>query len=389
MARGSRLRFIFIALLLIPLSVSAVLGQRSGVLIGVAGASTDPERETKTFDSIHAPTYQTMWIASDSKGELKVLASLPELIVPRKDGFWHAGVIQLCEFDADPLGTTGGNERLLQVVWTAPMGKAGTVEHSHPCAAHTPEDYAPPYGRSEQDQHKISQCGFALVDLLYVSPELISTSTYSGQSEDCEERGGRYEVQFKVQNFDSDEGLSFGQLLGRPAHDAYLRALPGHGVSDFGGECAESQPGFDTGWRIAHGSGKWRAYVHQDLGFFGCVADAPIKFPLPVSLTGDRSTSISSAAFDWKALRSIMPEATDAYASPAGDLLIAVSAANARIFELRGGVPGKLLLTLPASRIVMVQWASGRHVQDWTATISAFAQQGIVEPVIKVSAPAN
>ena len=361
------------------LSGNSALAQRSGILLGMTATSTNPEGDTQTFDTIHAPTFQTMWIASDSKGELKVLASLPELVVPRKDGFWHAGVLQLCEFDGDLLGATGGNERILQTVWTAPVGKAATIELRHPCVAHQPEDYAPPYGRSEQDQHKISQCGFALVNLLYVSPELISMSTYNGQSEDCEARGGHYEVTFKVQTFDSDDALSFGQLFGHPAHDAYLRALLSHGTSDFGGECGESDASFDTGWRIAHESGKWRPYVHQNLGYFGCVADAPIKFPIPVSFTGDPS------AVDWQSLHTKIPDLTDAYLSPARDLLIAVSAANMRIFELRAGVPGKLLLTLPASRIVMAQWATGTHVQDWTTKIFEFAHQPVAEPAVQVT----
>jgi len=360
--------------------VRTALAQRSGVLLGVAEASSSADTDTQSFGTIHEPQYQTLWIAGDASGELKVLATLPELIVPRRDGFWHVGVKQVCEFNDTLDG--GGNENLRHVVWAAPATQAAAVEQIRPCTAHKPEDYAPPYARSEQDKNKISQCGFELVNLLYLSPEIISMSKYTGQSEDCEVRGGRYNVDFKVRNFDSDEALSFGQLLGAKAHDAYVRAPPAMGQGDGGEDCVESDKTHDTGWRIAHADGRWHPYVHQDLGYFGCAVDAPVSIPLPASLTGDMS-----AVFDWKRLQSLQSKAdpiADAYVSPAGDLLIAVSHSETRFFELRGGGPGKLLLRLPASGIVMAQWATGTHVQDWTEKISALAKQHLPEPGMRV-----
>jgi hypothetical protein len=303
---------------------------------------------------------------------LKVLASLPELIVPRRDGFWHVGVKQVCEFEE-------GNENLRHLVWAAPVTKAGVVEQSQPCTAHKPEDYASPYNRSEQDKDKISQCGFELVNLLFVSPEVISMSTFTGQSESCEVRGGHYNVDFKVRNFDSDEGLSFGQLLGPKAHDAYFRALPKMGQGDAGEDCVESDKNRDTGWRIAHAAGRWRPYLHQDLGYFGCAVDARVSFPLGALLTGD-----GSAVLDFKALRSRIDGMTDAYLSPNGDLLIAALPSETRFYELHGGVPGKLLLKLPGSGIVMAQWATGAHVQDWTTQLQKLAQQHLPDPITRL-----
>jgi len=369
------LRKLFLLLAILPFAGSA-LAQRSGVLLGIAGAATT-EEEMQDFATIHEPKYETLWIAAGATGELKVLASLPELIVPRGDGFWHVGVKQVCEFE-------GGNENLHHLVWAAPVTRAGAVEQSQPCTAHKPEDYAPPYARSEQDKDKISQCGFELVNLLYLSPEVISMSTYTGQSENCEARGGRYNVDFKVRNFDSDEALSFGELLGPQAHDAYLRALPKMGQGDDGEDCVEPDKMHDTGWRIAHKAGRWRPYVHQDLGYFGCAVDAPVNIPLGASLTGD-----GTAAVDLKLLQSKIDGIADAYVSPNADLLIAASPSGTRFYELYGGVPGQLLLKLPASGIVMAQWATGAHVQDWTAQIGKLAKLHLTEPVVRVKAASN
>lgn len=371
------LRRLFL-LLVTLLFVEPALAQRSGVLLGIAGPSTQEEADTQDFATIHEPKYQTLWIATDAKGELKVLASVPELIVPRNDGFWHVGVKQVCEFDED-----SKNESLRHVVWTAPVAKAGVVEQAQPCVTHKPEDYAAPYARTEQDKDKISQCGFELVNIEYVSPELISMSTYTGQSEDCEARGGRYSVHHKVRNFDADDALSFGQLLGPKAHNAYVRALPKHGQGDDGQDCGEPERTRDTGWRIAHNLG-WSPYVHQDLGYFGCMVDAPVSTPLPIRLTGDIPTPIP-----WRPLRSKIEGIADAYVSPSSDLLIAVLHSETSFYDLRGGVPGKLLLKLPASGIVMVQWAMGTHVPAWTAQIVDFAGQHLPEPVVRVKSSSN
>jgi hypothetical protein len=353
--------------------------QHSGVLLGVAGPSTNPDSDTQSFETIRAPQYQTLWIAADVSEEIKVLATLPEIIVPRKDGFWHVGVKQVCEFD----GSDFPNERLEHKIWTAPATKAATVEQTNPCTPHKPEDYAPPYNRTEADKNKISQCGFALVNLLFVSPELISMSTYTGQSDDCEVRGGRYNIDFGVRNFDSDQPLGFGELLGASAHAAYEHALPKTAVGDSGEDCGEADPNNDVGWRIEHKSGRWQPYIHQDLGYFGCGADAQISFPLRAALTGN-----VSPAPDLKQLRTKIPDIADAYVSPAGDLLVAASSTETKIFELHAGVPGKLLLKLPAQGIVLAQWATGKHVQDWTTQLEALEKQKLPEPTIRLKKPA-
>jgi hypothetical protein len=360
-------------LLLLSLSfVTTAWAQGSGVLLGVAVSTAKEGSDTQDFASIYAPRYQTLWIAPDPTGELKVLASLPELVVPRRDGFWHVGAKQVCEF-------SDKNESLRQAVWAAPVSKAGEVEQIEPCTSHKPEDYAGPNFRSEEDKDKISQCGFSLVDIEYLSPELMSISAYSSQSEDCEPRGGHYSQDYYVRRFDSDHAIAFSQLLGPSAHTAYIRALPKQARNDGGDDCGEPSGADDSGWGIVRERGRWRPHLHENLGNFGCSADATVNVPIPSSLTGD-----TSAVLPWKFLQSKISGIEDAYLSPAADLLIAVTHSEVKFYEVRDGVPGKLLLTLPGSGIVMAQWATGKHVQDWTAQVGSLAQQHLPEPVIRV-----
>lgn len=365
------------ALLLIPLAlqfVKTTSAQRSGVLLGVADAITS---ESDDFSTIHPPTYRTLWIAPDANGELKVLATLPGLIVPRKDGFWHVGISQQCASD-DSIKDFP-NESLSQEVWAAPIGKTSPIGQSQPCPLHKPEDYAPAYGRSEEEKGKISQCGFALASVHYLSPEVIGISIEEGSSEACEAgRGGRITKKYSVRNFDY-RAIGFGQLLGQAAHDAYFNAVPKHGTNSFGTECADTPNDDDTGWRVEHKGGSWHPYVNQSLGYFECAADGPIHFQLPASMTGDLSTPL-----DWKLLRSRISSISDAYVSPNGDLVIAITKSEMRFFEARKSMPGKLLLKLPAGEIVMAQWATGTHVQDWTTELSKLAKQSLREPIVRI-----
>ncbi len=347
--------------------VGTISAQRSGVLLGVTDAITDQSGDYDDFSTIHPPSYRTLWIARDANGELKILATLPELIVPRRDGFWHVGISQRCAIDDSnkdfPI------ESLTQDVWAAPVGKTSPIGESGPCPLHKPEDYAPLYGRSEEDKGKLAQCGFALASIHYLSPEIMGMSMEEGGSEACEAgRGGRITKKYSVRHFDY-QAIGFGQL-GPAARDAYFKALPKQGTNSFGTACGDTSNDEDMGWRVEHKSGSWRPYAHQSLGFFECAADAPIHFQLPAAVTGDVMTPL-----DWKVIRSRIGDISDAFASPDGDMLIAITKSEMRFFEARKGVPGKLLLTLPAGEMVMVQWATGTHVQDWTTELGKLPKQ--------------
>jgi hypothetical protein len=360
--------------------VAPARGQQAGVLIGVVEVRAEGAQDV---DSFHEPKYQTLWIAPDAHGQFNVAATIAELIVPRRDGFWHVGVKQVCEFD-EGTGEDGGNESIRQTIWAAPVAKPGEVEQQHPCTVHKPEDYAPPFGRGPEDNKKISQCGFTLADIEFLSAELISWRQYESQSEDCEARGGRYSAQYYVRRQDSNEAVSFRELLGAQASAAYAKTALAKPHDDNGEECGEASSGNDNEWRIGRNAGRWTAFVNQNRGYFGCSVDAPIRFRLPVALTGEPSLPV-----DGKAFYAIEKEMQDLFLSPAGDLAIVVTKTEIKFYEVREKVPGKLLLSLPERPIVLVQWATGTHVQDWTGQLKKIAGGPLPEPVLRLKAAAK
>ena len=359
----------------------AARGQ-SGVLIGFLDSPAQSE-SAQTFEELKEPTYQTLWVAPDKAGKLAIVAAIPELIVPRKDGFWHVGVKQVCEFSKNPMDRDGGNESVTQTVWKARIADAGTVSAKETCKPHDPGDYAPPFGRSEADQNKISQCGFELTEIEYASPAILSIRNYSGQSEDCEPRGGRYAVDFSVVGYDSEEQLTVENLLGPEAHQAYIKALPEQGQGDAGDDCGEPSQS-DSGWRVGWLGGRWGFYAHQNLGYFGCMVDAPVKFRLPASITGD-----VAAQPDWKQLKARIPDMEYAFLSPAKDLLVVVTKAEVSFCEAAEGAPGKVLLSLPLKPIVMLQWSTGTHVEAWSKQLAALAAHPLPQPQVRLVAAKN
>lgn len=375
------LRLAFFAFAVLS-SARIACGQQSGVLIGVVEAAAQSE-SAQTFEELKEPKYKTIWLAQDATGKLAVLTTIPELIVPRKDGFWHVGVKQVCEFSHDPTDREGGNESMTQMLWHAPVGKPGVVNATQLCTEHDPGDYAPPYGRAENDMNKISQCGFQLQEIEYLSPTVISLRQYSGQSEDCEARGGRYSVDFSVITYESDGKLAVGQFLGAAANQAYKTALPAQGQGDGGEDCGEPM-NRDDEWRIGRNAGRWGIYVHQNLGYFGCMVDAPVRFRLPSSVTGD-----NSLLPDWKLLKATMKEAEDAFVSPAKDMLIVVTKTELRFHEYADGKPGKMLLTLTTGPLVMLQWSTGTHVEEWTKQLEAIGKQPLPSPEVRIAAAKN
>lgn len=348
-------------------------GQRSGALIGVVVTRAQAEQSP---DSVAAPTYQTVWMGADASGKFRVLVTIPGLVVPRHDGFWHVGVKQVCEFQSSE---SGGNESIEQVIWAAAIGKPGEVEQEQPCRQHKPDDYASPNGRTEDDKNKISQCGYTLTDIEFLSAELISQRQYTSQSEDCDARGGHYDETYSVRRFDSKEPLSFGELLGPRAGSAYTRAIPKTARNENGEDCGAPISATDNEWRIGRNDGRWAPFVHQSLGNFGCSVDALVRFHLPAADTGE--TSVIS---DWKAFQLKEPGLHDGFLAPTADLAIIVTKEEIKVYEVLGNARGTLLLTLPAREIVMVQWATGSHVADWTAQLDKISKEPQPQPIVRV-----
>jgi hypothetical protein len=81
-----------------------------------------------------------MWVVF-SANQARVIATVPDIIVPRASGFWRVGVLTVCDFDTDFQQDSSHD-----VIWQTPIEKPPLIEESN-CKSHLKLPYGPPSAR--------------------------------------------------------------------------------------------------------------------------------------------------------------------------------------------------------------------------------------------------
>jgi hypothetical protein len=72
------------------------------------------------------------------------------------------------------------------------------------------------------------------------------------------------------------------------------------------------------------------------------------------------------------AIRARFPNATDAFSSPSGDVVAVVEGETLRVLTPSGGKLGSPVISIPLEgEVVMIEWATGRFVAQWSAQLAA------------------
>jgi len=115
------------------------------------------------------------------------------------------------------------------------------------------------------------------------------------------------------------------------------------------------------------------------LGIGDCEIEEYVPVKLPASLIG-RNQLIPSFA----ELKKSIADLTDAFSSPQGDTIIALTGAKVIVFDVAGAKLGAKLLEadFPSGAVsVMGQWAVGTHVEDWTRQVQQWQAHPPPAPV--------
>jgi hypothetical protein len=310
----------------------------------------------------HPSGYRTFLITfRDAKAQ--IAADLPDLIVPRKNGFWRAGILSK--------GAQG-------FVYAAPVQSVPRALGEY----HPPN---PEWSCSDNDESAIE----------FVNPDLISVFYFHEPACSLEE-----EMQHTTYGLDRlGLPLDIADVLGPAAWAAERKAdseaKSGKGLQD----CVIVSKADAENWaiegrgRIPHSSaaGPWTLvgnYNAQHVCNGG--GNYEIKFPVPRSITGaEYHADLLAAILKSDTAKKNGIRANDCLLTPDGDFLIEPPFS---VFQVENHtIQTKPAFSVPTSvqtsveiNVVMIQWAMGKHVAEWESELKAIAATKLPEPVVDI-----
>jgi hypothetical protein len=358
--------------------------------------------------------YITLLIVKAPSGA-HVVATLPDVIVPRKTGFWHVGIEHTCQFTPPSGGLNDtGYITTWDVLYAVPVDKPRVIGlDSSPCDPKTTErvladDYSPASDAAYLNATAPRECGWLDLRLGGVVPDLISISGHAGDY--CEARGGKEGFDMWVQSpddpiapfedwFASDRGtrpskikIPFDHVFGPAGHRAWIRAVSP--LDPNAGSCDDAPPleeMREAGWNLEHSHGRWGTEAYVQVNGFCQGAGYP-RIAVPRSVTRAAPLPVP-----WSELEKQLPGISDAYFSPDRSVMLAIQSApgpasdempvtSVALFDFSAGRIGRKLLDLPAGDVVMVEWAEGRFIRNWTDTLTALQTRGLPPVILKPEA---
>lgn len=362
-----------IALLALALSTLSAFGApaQSGVLIGASKPAG----------------YETLWIVSDSSRPIR--ATIPDLLVPRADGWWRVGTMAIC-----PTGGPPAQE--VDVLWRVRADSTPVVTeacHELPRGELPLPIYAEDSAAADSAKRELVRCSWSNIQVKFVSPEHIAIGETTGQTEECEPRGGRWYQSYYLSRFHGDSSLSLNQLVG-PGVDSIGRLAITRAAREFskddvcvnivGAFDAQELTGLGDAWYPSRDSGRWTPTLFHQFGTGECQLDANVDVSLPRAFTGH-----DVLRPPWTVLAKRVPGLRDAFASPTGDLVIAQARDSLFVYLPDGRDLGRRIaaISFGEREIVMIQWVTARHVARWSKEIIAMVTRGLPTP--KVVAPSG
>jgi hypothetical protein len=346
-------------------STSTAVAQ-SGVLVGVSTRSG----------------YETLWIVRDPARP--VHATIPELLVPRAEGWWRLGTVPICS-------TEGPEGQSMDVLWRARADSAPVISeicHEIPRGELPLPIYADDSVARDSVAKEPVRCSWGQIRIKFVSPEYLAVGERSGQTEECEPRGGRWYQSYYVSLFNGDSSLALSQFAATRV-DSVGRVALSRAATDLAKDemCDRVVEGFNpnelieigAAWFPSRVRGRWVPTLMEELGTGDCQLLPVVDVALSSTLTGHDSLRPS-----WAMLSKQVKALDDAFASPRGDLVM-VRAHDSLFVHLGDGQKlGRRIGAIPFAEreIVMIQWATGRNVARWNQEIAAMIRRGLPSPKV-------
>ncbi len=319
-------------------------------------------------------SYQTLWIYEDGAA-IRVMA-IPDLLVPRKQGFWRVGNYFTLQREEDFERPEGVVRRYLseeEHIWALPVGAV-------PSVALAPGEQLSGLPTLE------STCDHVYRKVNFVGPTHICYETVTGYECGVHPDGNSQMTVASLDRIETDR-IDISEMFGDAGATAFRQALVAAVEEDrkeggYGCEATEDH----RNWNVVRTSGQWQiAGWASTARICNYGLDLRIPIPLPPALTGH-----DKPLLPWRELAAGIPELIDAFSSPNQDLLIAITKEAILAYRPAAGklVPSVLRYPLRWSagsfwsdRVVMAQWATDTpNVAKWTEQVGLVRA---IKPVVR------
>jgi hypothetical protein len=354
---------LYASLLLVVAHVSA----QNAVLIGLHLNAWDDEK------GMHDPSYRTFLIIFRD-GKAQLAADIPDLIVPRKDGFWRVGSLH-----KGPPRDGGFQE----FIYTAP---ARSVPHA--IGEFHPEN---PDGNCPQTRQ--ATIGF-------INPDITSVSYMEapGCSLESENHHATYMLDALGKALDITSLLGPAALVAQKEADAKSKSR--RDLKDCSGISAldPANWGIESANRPSKSNAASWILVSDFNAPHVCNGGDTyeVKFPLPASIAGTSYHADALASIVASSATKDLSISSHARLTPDGNFLIAFGDFEydvpLRVFNVKQQIVDlKPVLSVSTHtnlswgfNLVMIQWALGSHVAAWESELKALAAASLPEPIVTV-----
>lgn len=321
--------------------------EKSGLLLTVTSTSGDSQQR-----------FHSYWIARDG-AQVQVTDGM-RLLVPRKAGWWEIGILGLTRMNSSARS---------EIVVAAPLGAHYRRSHVIPVS----DDNTCP---DEISTYSVSWVGSDFAALHHAYESSCGAHPVSGEES----------FMVKLESLRREDEQTPAQLkLSEAAGESAVTAMKLG--ADVANTRAAQKSGEDDGtlpivanensWLVIRSKGHYHLLgtTSMEHGQGGDSYDVPLD-PPQLLVGGD------ALAVGWDAVLDKVPDATDAYTSPDGDLAVVVNSRYVSVFVVRDKKIDKRLarFAIESASVIAAQWSTGANVDRWNETLV---------PLLKATPPSS
>jgi len=324
-----------------------------------------------------------VWLSVEDPqhAEAVVPLEIPDLLLPRRTGFWRVGLVGTCSEDPhlDVDDKVIGTEiDVADYLWAVPAGQQPRVTLSRDRdASQSPERVGPCTSHDDScDTDRRAQLSWIWPD--YLSGAFGGSYSCGAHPDSDYTYAMRSVDDLSLSASISDAIGARAEQRARAAFATAVRKWPGAAPAAMK-RCVDDASFDPRSWHIEREPGGWKAEGWSTTSrLCGYGMDFPIVGDL-TPVTGRRGDDRAGLV----AVKGAIPESTDAHVGPGGKWILATT--DKEVLLLKADAPDQPVARVALNKresVVMVEWATGANAARWTEEARRAHDAGRVAPVI-------